>query len=282
MDKESKIMRTIASIYLVLMIGLASSQVAVAGKNKPAAGKGKAAGAAGGGGAMGKSVGHTNGGGGGGMNAMSQHGAKGQSQRGVTVHGQGNTQHNATAHGLKSMNHSNTASGVKVNAHQNANFGRNANFKGNANHFANQHFANHWRSGMHWRNSHALYAGYHRVWHDRGWWRGHYNRVLFVNGPYWGGNWYWDGGYWFPAWGYDPGFVGYLYDGPIYAYNNLPPDQVVVNVQEQLQDQGYYTGEIDGQLGSKTRDALSAYQRDHNLEVTAAVDEPTVQALGLA
>jgi hypothetical protein len=139
----------------------------------------------------------------------------------------------------------------------------------------------HWRSGQRWRNYHALYSGYHRAWHDRGWWRGHYNRVVFVDGNYWGGNWYWDGGYWFPAWGYDPVYAGYTYDGPIFAYANLPPDQVVVNIQEALQDQGYYAGEIDGQLGQQTRDALSAYQRDHSLELTAAIDEATVQALGL-
>jgi hypothetical protein len=126
-----------------------------------------------------------------------------------------------------------------------------------------------------------LYAGYHRVWHDRGYWRSHYSTVTYVGGPYWGGNWYWDGGYWFPAWGYDPAFVGYLYDGPIFAYNNLPPDEVVINVQEALQDQGYYTGNIDGQFGDQTRDALGAYQRDHELEITAAIDEPTVQSLGL-
>lgn len=271
-------MRTIISVCVV--IGLACSPLAFAGKNKSGGGKGKAAGAGGGG--MGKGGGHHMSGGGmgrggGGMNAGSQHGSKGPSQRGLNARGQGNAQHNANGHGLKSAAHNNIgARGLKNGVHQNANF------KNNANHFANHRLGNHWRSGVHWRNCHALYAGYHRAWHDHGWWRGHYNRVLFVDGPYWGGHWYWDGGYWFPAWGYEPGFSGYLYDGPIYAYDNLPPDQVVVNVQEQLQDLGYYTGEIDGQLGSKTRDALGAYQRDHNLEVTAAVDEPTVQALGLA
>jgi Putative peptidoglycan binding domain len=141
--------------------------------------------------------------------------------------------------------------------------------------------AAHWRSGLGYRNHHALYTGYHRAWHDRWYWHSHYNSVVYVGGPYWGGHWYWDGGYWFPAWGYNPGFVSYVYDGPIFAYNNLPPDEVVVNVQEALQDQGYYTGNIDGQLGDKTRDALATYQRDHQLEVTAAIDEPTVQSLGL-
>jgi peptidoglycan hydrolase-like protein with peptidoglycan-binding domain len=55
-----------------------------------------------------------------------------------------------------------------------------------------------------------------------------------------------------------------------------------MNVQTALQDEGYYTGEVDGQVGPKTRDALGAYQSDHNLEVTSAVDEPTVEALGLS
>ena len=139
----------------------------------------------------------------------------------------------------------------------------------------------HWRSGLGYRNTHALYTGYHRAWHDRGYWHSHYNTVVYVGGPYWGGHWYWDGGYWFPAWGYNPGLVGYAYDGPIFAYNNLPPDEVVVNVQEALQDQGYYNGKIDGQLGNQTRDALATYQRDHELEVTSAIDEPTIQSLGL-
>jgi len=146
---------------------------------------------------------------------------------------------------------------------------------------AHNQAAAHWRSGLRYRNTHALYAGYHRVWHDRGYWHSHYSTVVYVGGPYWGGHWYWDGGYWFPAWGYDPAFAGYLYDGPIFAYNNLPPDEVVINIQEVLQDQGYYGGNIDGQFGNQTRDALAAYQRDHELEMTAAIDEPTVQSLGL-
>jgi len=33
-----------------------------------------------------------------------------------------------------------------------------------------------------------------------------------------------------------------VYDGPIYAYNGLSPDQVTVNVQEQLARAGYYDG----------------------------------------
>jgi Putative peptidoglycan binding domain len=220
----------------------------------------------------------------------------GRGEHGLNAHQGG--QHNPNAqtpqHGLNA--HQNGEHGL--NAHQTAQHGLNANagaklqgeqkgkFPGNApvrNGFAREnHAAGHWRSGVHWRDYHTVYASYHRTWHDRGWWRSHYNRVVFVGGGYWSSYWYWDGGYWFPAWGYDPAYVSYTYDAPIYAYDNLPPDQVVVNIQEALQDEGYYTGEIDGQLGEQTRDAIAAYQRDHNLELTAAIDEATVQSLGLS
>jgi peptidoglycan hydrolase-like protein with peptidoglycan-binding domain len=73
----------------------------------------------------------------------------------------------------------------------------------------------------------------------------------------------------------------YPYDGPIYAYNGLTPDQVVVNVQLQLQRDGYYAGPIDGVLGLMTRDAIAAFQAHHGLAVTAAIDQATVSTLGL-
>ncbi len=62
-----------------------------------------------------------------------------------------------------------------------------------------------------------------------------------------------------PAWGYAPNAY-YAYDGPIYGYNSLPPDQVVANVQAALQEQGYYQGEVDGLLGPLTREAIAGYQ----------------------
>jgi peptidoglycan hydrolase-like protein with peptidoglycan-binding domain len=71
----------------------------------------------------------------------------------------------------------------------------------------------------------------------------------------------------------------YAYDGPIYAHNDLPPDQVIADLQEALQKQGYYRGEVDGRLGPPTRAAIGDYQRDHNLYITAAIDSPTLQSL---
>jgi Putative peptidoglycan binding domain len=124
----------------------------------------------------------------------------------------------------------------------------------------------------------AAFNTYRSQWHDRDWWRGHHNRIVLVFGsPY-----YWDAGFWYPAWGYDPSASYYPYDGPIYAYNDLPPDQVIANVQETLQAQGYYQGEVDGLLGPLTRAALADYQRDHGLYTTAAIDEPTLASLGLS
>ena len=142
---------------------------------------------------------------------------------------------------------------------------------------AGRSFARGTRANYHVRPYREVFHGYRAVRHDRYWYTNHYDRVVVVGGGYY----YWDGGYWYPAWGYDPVYTGYVYDGPIYSYDNLPPDQVIVNVQTQLQDEGYYTGEVDGQLGQQTRDAIGAYQADHDLEVTSAVDEPTVESLGL-
>jgi Putative peptidoglycan binding domain len=124
--------------------------------------------------------------------------------------------------------------------------------------------------------NYTVFRTYTPVWHERNWWNNHYNRVVFV----YGGWYYWNAGWWYPAWGYAPNAY-YAYDGPIYAYNDLPPDQVTANVQSALQQQGYYQGDVDGLLGPLTRSAIADYQRDHGLYVTAAIDRPTLQSLGM-
>ena len=135
---------------------------------------------------------------------------------------------------------------------------------------------NNWRGRSFSGQQYSAFRNYHREWHGRDWWRGHHNRIVFVLG----GWYFWNSGYWYPAWGYDPGYY-YPYDGPIYGYNDLAPDQVVVNVQAQLQRDGYYSGPVDGILGPMTRQAIAAFQADHGLAVTSAVDEPTLATLGL-
>jgi len=123
----------------------------------------------------------------------------------------------------------------------------------------------------------AAFRNYHREWHDRGWWRSHYDRIVFVNG----GWYYWNTGYWFPAWGYAPSAY-YAYDGPIYGSNGLAPDRVIVDVQSQLQRDGYYDGAVDGVLGPMTREAIAAFQADNGLAVTSVIDQPTLATLGIA
>jgi len=125
-------------------------------------------------------------------------------------------------------------------------------------------------------NNYWAFRNYKPVWHDRIWWGNHYNRVVFV----FGGWYYWNAGWWYPAWGYAPNAY-YAYDGPIYAYNGLPPDQAIANVQSALQQQGYYQGEVDGLLGPLTRAAIANYQRDHGLYITSAIDRPTLESLGM-
>ena len=128
-----------------------------------------------------------------------------------------------------------------------------------------------------WQGSnYRVFRNYSSQWHERNWWRNHYNRVVFVYG-----GWYaWNAGYWIPAWGYDSNAY-YAYDGPIYAYNNLPPDQVIANVQASLQQQGYYQGEVDGLLGPQTRAAVADYQRANGLYMTSTIDRPTLVSLGM-
>jgi hypothetical protein len=114
-------------------------------------------------------------------------------------------------------------------------------------------------------------------WHNRGWWHEHCKTIVFVNTGYY----FLNGSYWYPAFGYDPVYSYYDYDGPIYTYGNLLPDQVIANVQAALQQAGYYFGAVTGSLSVETRAALANFQRDYGLIVTGAIDEPTVEALGL-
>jgi len=137
----------------------------------------------------------------------------------------------------------------------------------------------HIEGSEHWQGQHyTAFRDYHAEWHDQGWWHNHYhNNIVFVFGaPY-----FFNAGYWYPAWGYYPNAY-YAWDGPIYAYNHLPPDQVIANVQAALQEQGYYHGEVDGLIGPLTRAAIADYQRDHGLYETAAIDEPTLESLGMS
>jgi hypothetical protein len=130
-----------------------------------------------------------------------------------------------------------------------------------------------------WQGSqYEVFRSYRPERHDQGWYRSHYPRVELIGGGYY----YWNSGYWYPAWGYSSSAEYYAYDGPIYVGQRAqPPDQVIADVQAVLQQMGYYKGDVDGLLGPLTRQALTAYQADQGLTATAAIDQPTLDSLGM-
>ncbi len=123
-----------------------------------------------------------------------------------------------------------------------------------------------------------VFRSYRPERHDEGWYRSHYDHVELVGGGYY----YQRDGYWYPAWGYKPSAEYYTYDGPIYVgHRAVPPDRIIADVQAVLKHMDYYRGEVDGLLGPLTREALTGYQNDHGLARTAAIDEPTLDSLGM-
>jgi hypothetical protein len=141
-------------------------------------------------------------------------------------------------------------------------------------------FSNNWGGDRFTGRQYRVFRNYQPQWHDSSWWNYHSDRIVFVTVYSQSFPFYFDAGYWYPAWGYYADAY-YPYDGPIYCYNDLPPDEIIANVQTQLYNQGYYDGPIDGILGPDTRAAIADYQADYGLPVTAAIDEPTVESLGL-
>ncbi len=176
---------------------------------------------------------------------------------------------------MRAFRERNLSSNRYIGARSNAAVDRDRNFA--VNRRGNVAINNNFRSGAFRGQQYAAFRDYQRQWHDRNWWRSHYDRIVLVNG----GWYYWNAGYWYPAWGYDS-YAYYPYDGPIYAYNGLAPDQVIADVQSQLQRDGYYEGPIDGILGPMTREAIADFQADNGLAVTSAIDEPTLSTLGIS
>jgi len=64
------------------------------------------------------------------------------------------------------------------------------------------------------------------------------------------------------------------------AGQQLSKDKVK-EIQEALKDKGNDPGQIDGIMGPKTQQALRAFQKSENLQVTGRVDEKTASALGV-
>lgn len=55
----------------------------------------------------------------------------------------------------------------------------------------------------------------------------------------------------------------------------------VRNIQTRLKDWGYYTGAVDGIYGTKTRDAVKYFQREHGLTADGIAGPATLEKIGL-
>ena len=62
---------------------------------------------------------------------------------------------------------------------------------------------------------------------------------------------------------------------------NLGPGQVT-QVQQLLQQGGFYRGPLDGQISGATRASVRAFQQARNLPATGELDGPTATALGMS
>ena len=77
---------------------------------------------------------------------------------------------------------------LAVNRQQNAAFNRGRNLASARQQNAainlqrNARITNNWRGTRFSGQSYAAFRNYHRQWHDRGWWRSHYDRIIFVSG----------------------------------------------------------------------------------------------------
>lgn len=55
----------------------------------------------------------------------------------------------------------------------------------------------------------------------------------------------------------------------------------VRQIQEQLQQQGYDVGQVDGLWGPQSQQALASFQRDQNIQASGSINQETLAALGV-
>lgn len=58
-------------------------------------------------------------------------------------------------------------------------------------------------------------------------------------------------------------------------------DELVTSVQKRLSKLGFYSGTVDGEMGSQTAAAIRRYQLAENLNVTGQLNPQTLKSLGL-
>ena len=90
-------------------------------------------------------------------------------------------------------------------------------------------------------------------------------------------------GYGYPYYGSYP--YGYGYYAPrttVYATRGINDDATVAAVQRRLARGGYYHGSIDGVIGSGTRTAIRAFERNNGLPIDGVIDRQLLRTMGLA
>jgi len=60
-----------------------------------------------------------------------------------------------------------------------------------------------------------------------------------------------------------------------------PFDDFIKQVQEKLHEAGFDAGPVNGNFGIKTQTALGQFQLSQSLPASGALDEPTLNALGV-
>lgn len=58
-------------------------------------------------------------------------------------------------------------------------------------------------------------------------------------------------------------------------------DPLTMQVQTSLRAYGYYSGPIDGIIGSMSRDALARFQHDHRMPITGTITPEVLEAAGI-
>jgi hypothetical protein len=86
----------------------------------------------------------------------------------------------------------------------------------------------------------------------------------------------------YPYYTYYPYGFGYPYGSGYYSYQGEASDgSLVIQVQTRLAREGYYYGAIDGIMGRRTRAAIRAYERTHNLPVDGVITQELLGTMRL-
>lgn len=69
---------------------------------------------------------------------------------------------------------------------------------------------------------------------------------------------------------------------PAASYKMGASGEAIKEIQQRLKDWGYYKGNVDGNYGAKTQDAVIVFQKKHGITVDGIVGAQTAEKLGVA